>query len=197
MYDSVSLTEIPGDAEAVAGYVNGNWPTFPKLASKWPNAKRLSIAVSAEADADCLDIEKGDATPAQAPNWVRRQKARGVQRPVVYCSVSQARALLGTLAASGIPRPSVRVWTAHYTDKPHRCSAGCGFGMPTTADATQYTMRALGRNLDASLVSDTFFGQPSKLTLRAWILLQRARGVTWAALKTMWQWRLWRALGGK
>lgn len=202
MYDSITLTEIPKDAEAVAGYVNGRWPTYPKLAALFPHAHRLSIAVTAEADADCLDIEKYDATPAQAPGWVRRQQKRGVKRPVVYCAVSDAKTVLGVLAAAGISRSQVRLWTAHYTKTPHRCTSVCGFGFTGTADATQYTDVAEGRSLDASLVASTFF--PSTVTvavrrraLRAWILARHAHGATWAALKKTVNWKVWRRLGGK
>jgi hypothetical protein len=202
MYDSITLTEIPDTAQAVAGYVNGRWPTYPQLASKFPHAQRLSIAVTAEADADALDIENGDATPSQAPAWVRRQAARGVKFPAVYCSVSQAAAVLRALSDAGIRRSQVRLWTAHYTGTPHRCTRACVGGFAATADATQYTDKALGKNLDASLVSDAFFdpgvgAAVRRRALRAWVLAQRAHGTTWAKIKSQSQWRRWRKLGGK
>ena len=202
MYDDVNLDLIPADAEAVAGYVNGRWPTFSQLAKRWPKAKHLSIAVNAEYDADCLDIESGDATPAQAPTWVRRQIARGAKKPVVYSSVSEMPTVLSVLKASGIRRSKVRVWTAHYTGKPHRCGAECYRGFATVADATQYTDNALGRSLDASLVADSFFdpGIPAAVKrkmLRAWILARHAQGWTWARLKATTQWKTWKGLGGK
>lgn len=161
MYDSVTVPAIPADAIAVAGYVNGSWPTFPQLVRSHPHALRLSIAVSAHADADCLDVEQGDAIVAQAPAWVHRQLARGAHRPVLYTSVANARALLEVLAAAGIRRRHIRLWTAHYTDRPHRCGPACGFGLATTADATQYTCTALGRNLDASLCAWSFLHRPA------------------------------------
>ena len=202
MYDSVALDAIPVDAEAVAGYTSGRWPTFKEIPARWPKAKHLSIAVNAEQDADCLDIEKGDANPAQAPAWVRRQIARGVKKPVVYSSVSDMPTVLSILDISGIKRSQVRVWTAHYTLKPHRCDKSCGFGFNTTADATQYTNKALGKTLDASLISDAFFdpGVPAAIrrkALRAWILAHHARGWTWTRLKKTAQWKAWRKLGGK
>lgn len=158
MYDSVNVTQIPLDAEAVAGYVNGIWPTFSKLKAGFPRAHKLSVAVAAQYDADCLDVERGDALVADAPEWVQRQIARKVHRPVVYTSVSQARTLLDMLRARGIARDQIRLWTAHYTHKPHRCTAVCGFGFTGEADATQYSDHAFDRNLDASLCSPTFFG---------------------------------------
>lgn len=158
MYDSVNLSQIPSDAVAVAGYVNGYWRTFPEIQLQFPKAHHLSIAVTAQVDADCLDVEPGDARVDQAADWIRRQHRRGLKRPVIYTSVSQAARLMETLAKAGIPRSAYRLWTAHYTFKPHRCTKKCGFGMSGVADATQYTDRALGRNLDASLVEPTFFG---------------------------------------
>jgi hypothetical protein len=156
MYDSVDLTQIPADAVAVAGYVNGKYQTFPELATRFPHAKRGSIDVLANADADFLDVEKGDATPEHAAAWVKRQLALGRKRPGVYCSVSAVKGLLELLAAAGIPRTRIRLWTAHYTFLPHLCGPACGYGMSTTADATQYTDIALGHKLDASLCTPRF-----------------------------------------
>lgn len=157
MYDSVDLNQIPADAEAVAGYVGGHWPTFKHLAARWPKAKRLSIAVMAQEDADCLDVENGDASNTEAAFWFLRQRGRGLARPRFYTSVANAEALKAELAKSGIKRPAYRLWTAHYTGNAHRCSHVCGFGFDDTADATQYTDHALNRNLDASLCAPDFF----------------------------------------
>ena len=156
MYDSITVADIPATAVAVAGYMNGRWPTYPVLGETHPHAKRLSIAVSAIVDADCLDVEKWDATPEQAPAWVKRQQLRGVKRPVVYTSLSEAKTVLKVLKEHGIERNQIRLWTAHYTDRPHRCSPLCRFGFWARADATQYTDKALGRNLDASLCAPRF-----------------------------------------
>ena len=78
MYDSVDLSMIPGDAQAVGAYVDGKWATYTAAKAKFPKADILSIAVFAADDADCLDIETGDATPVQAAAWVLRQFARKV-----------------------------------------------------------------------------------------------------------------------
>lgn len=154
MYDSVTVSAIPSDARAVAGYVDGDWPTFHLLGRF--KANRLSIAVHSDADAACLDIEAGDATAGQAAGWVARQINRGQKTPVLYASRDTLPAVLRELRAAGIPRRQVRVWSAHYTDQPHICAPGsCGAAF--TADATQWTDKALGRNLDESLLSDSFF----------------------------------------
>lgn len=155
MYDSIDLTQIPADAPAVAGYTAGKWPTYPKLEVKFPKAKRLSIAIASRFNADCLDVEPGDATVADAPAWVHRQHSLGKRRPVVYCSASTANSLMDTLARAGIGRSKYRLWTAHYTHIPHICGAACG--VRGTADGTQWTNQSHGRNLDESLLLPTFW----------------------------------------
>ena len=157
MFDDIDLSLIPKDAPAVAGYVGGRWPTFSRLRSMFPSAKRVSIAVSASEDADILDIEAGDATNAEAASWFIRQRKQGAKRPGFYTSVSNVPALMGVLARAGVGRGDFRLWTAHYTGVPHLCSSRCYYGMPTTADATQYTDHALGRSLDESQVGPSFF----------------------------------------
>jgi hypothetical protein len=162
MFDSVSVGAIPANAPAVAGYVGGSWPTYLRLVQGFPRAYHLSIAVNAYEDAECLDIECGDATPYEAPAWVKRQLGRGVQRPVVYSSVSSMGAVLGALESDGIRPDAVRLWTAHYTGSPHICTPeSCGrYGLRVTSNATQWTDRALNSNLDESLCDETFFGPP-------------------------------------
>lgn len=158
LFDSIVLANIPPQAEAVAGYVNGYWPTYNAVVAKWPKARHLSIAVTSSANAECLDVEPGDATPADAPAWFKRQVERGVKRPVIYTGLSQAMAVISALANAGIKRSDYRLWTAHYTYEAHRCSPECGFGLNTTADATQFTNRSNGvaDALDESLCVGDF-----------------------------------------
>lgn len=157
MYDTVTLGVVPASPQAVAGYVGGSWPTYAGLVKDFPHARHVSIAVNAGEVADCLDVENGDATVGQAAAWFHRQTARGLKRPIIYTSISNAAALEQTLAAAGIARDAFLLWSAHYTLKPHICGPGCGFGN-VTADATQWTDRAHELNLDESLCSDAFFG---------------------------------------
>lgn len=157
MYDSIDISQVPGDAEAVAGYVNGHWPTYSSLAGAFPRALRLSIAVSADADADCLDVEAGNATIAQVPGWLARQAARGVWRPCVYASASVMGGVLGAVQVAGRSLSAYRYWSAHYGAGEHICGQNtCGL-VHRTMDGTQWTSRALGRNLDQSLLDDNFF----------------------------------------
>lgn len=157
MFDDVNVDLIPKWAKAVAGYVGGNWPTFSKLPKLFPNAKLVSIAVASNEDAEALDIERGDAVIEDAPAWFKRQVARGVKRPIFYIQLSEAQALINYLSHSGIRRSEYRLITAHYSYKRHLCSPKCGLGFRGSADATQWTDKALGRSLDETLCSKHFF----------------------------------------
>ncbi len=154
MFDTVTPDVIPPRAEAVAGYVGGQWPTYKTIVAKFPGAKHLSIAVTSAESADCLDVEPGDATIQQAPGWLKssRAKAANTLKPVLYTSLSQANALIAACHAAGIPRSSYLLWIAHWTKTPHLCGPECGLGFTGHADATQYDNRYDGKNLDVSLV---------------------------------------------
>lgn len=159
MYDAIDVDAIPEHAHCVAGYVGGHWPTYTELRRKFPHSHVLSIAVNAEEDAHCLDVERGDAREDQAAAWVRRQHGRGVRKPAIYASVSAMSGIVSTLHAGGINRQTVRLWSAHYTGHPHVCSPhSCGFLYEgTTVDGTQWTDKAHGRDLDESLLHEWFF----------------------------------------
>lgn len=163
MYDSVTIDQLPPGAPAYAGYVDGAYANVTEIRAQHPAAHILTIAVFPEHDADCLDVETGDATPADTPAWVQRQLARGVNRPVIYCSASIVAEVLDILAADGISRPQIRLWSAHYDAGQHICGPStCAYTVPggqviTACDGTQWTDTALGRNLDESILADTFF----------------------------------------
>jgi hypothetical protein len=144
MYDTTDPNaRLPTSTpRAVAGYVGGHWPSFRGLVARYPHAKHLSIAVNASEDAQCLDVETGDATPGQAPTWVRRQHKLGVARPVVYANTSTMPSVIAALTRAGIKRDEYLVWTAHYTDIEH---------IEPGSDATQWrNVETPGANYDVS-----------------------------------------------
>src|SRR6266851_7960549 len=93
MYDDVNVAALPAGATAYAGYVDGRWANYGTIVTKFPAARVLSIAVFAGDDAECLDVETGDATDAQIYAWFKRQESRKVWRPCVYTSVSNMNAV--------------------------------------------------------------------------------------------------------
>lgn len=168
MFDSIDLAVLAWvwanhRPNALAGYVGGNWPTWPPLEhlyGNYPAEHILSIAVFASEDAEFLDVETGDATIAQVYGWYTRQQARKAWRPGIYISAGSMPALLLTMNANAIARSSYRLWSAHYTGVPHICGPGtCGYPQ---ADGTQWTSSAFGRSLDQSLLRPSFFPAPPK-----------------------------------
>jgi hypothetical protein len=154
MWDSINPGQLPRGGAAYAGYVGGRWPTWVTLTGMFPGAHLLSIAIAASEDADCLDVETGDATIAQVHGWFTRQRQRGLHRPVLYISAGLAADLIATMTANGYARSEYRLWTAHYGLGEHICGTGCGYPQ---ADGTQWTSTALGRTLDQSLLTADFF----------------------------------------
>lgn len=158
MWDDITVSALPtGGSYAYGGYVDGLWPTYSDLPERFPNHRLFSIAVFTSDDAECLDIERGDATIEEAPGWFERQVARGVWRPALYTQAGNLKALEMEMRLRHVPRGSYRLWSAHYTGKAHLCSPeSCGYGL-SEADGTQWTSNALGINLDRSLLLPDFF----------------------------------------
>lgn len=148
MYDSVTVSAIPHDPFAAAGYTAGYWPTFLGLRHAYPDAHVVSIAITAGDHADCLDVEPGDATPAEAAGWVRADKAAGWPRPCVYSDWYEwTDELDPALEHAGISLRSVWRFDADYTGSAH---IDAGFA------ATQWTDHCLDKHLDCSLVLRSF-----------------------------------------
>ena len=140
MFDSVDPTRLPADAEMVAGYVDGAWPTYTGLLGRYPVV--VSIATSSSHPADVLDVESGDATTAAAPYWVTAMRAAGRARPTVYCNASTWPAVRAAFTAVGVAEPDY--WVAHYDNDP---------AVPPGAVAKQYRSDTAA-NLDYSSVAD-------------------------------------------
>jgi hypothetical protein len=154
MFDSIDLSAIPSDAQFVAAYVGGLWPTYDQAVVRFPHATILSVAVSASENADCLDVEAGDATVGQVAAWVKRQAARATWQPCLYASVDNMPAVLAALTAADINLSDCRFWSAHYTGEAHVCGPTTCKAIDRPMTGTQWTG---GANLDQSLLDNTFF----------------------------------------
>ena len=161
-YDSILNSELPAGAQAYAAYVDGglgDQPNYAHIVAAFPRAQHLSIALNPADDADCLDIENGAAAPEDFPDWHARQVKRGVSRPCGYANASTMEMLLlPLLASAGIPRASVRLWSAHYGAWEHICGPSTCNLISVAMDGTQWTNEALGRDLDQSVLLASFFG---------------------------------------
>jgi hypothetical protein len=112
MYDSINPSGIPAGATMVAGYVDGRYANMAGMAARFPSAVRVPIAVFPSTnDGTVLDVETGDATPAQAPGWVTMRRAAGVD-PTVYCNADTWPSVRSAFTAAGVPEP--HYWIAQY-----------------------------------------------------------------------------------
>lgn len=146
MIDACNPAHIPRSAVIVAGYIYGNcaWPAWAW--ALFPNARHVRIAtVQTINDGQVLDVERGDATPDQAPGWCARARQRG-QLPTVYTSVDNWQACRDAFALHGVPEPLW--WIAHY---------GVAPVLPAGAIALQY-VNEQPPGCDSSIVADYWPG---------------------------------------
>ena len=138
MYDAVSWENIPDNAEMVAGYIDG--PASQWSAEAWarfPHAVKVRITVNpADNEGDVLDVEQGDANPADAPGWIRRRHAAGAPFVTIYCNRS-------TLPAVQACRPGHRVQPVDL--HPGRYPAGTGRGRGPVSGRPARAVRHVGR----------------------------------------------------
>ena len=145
MYDSVHPGLIPLDCQLVAGYVDGayRW-TFADWV-RFAGKVTVPIAVSASTnDGIVLDVERFDATPAQAPGWVTMRRAAG-KDPSVYCSQSVWPTVRNAFIDAQVPEP--HYWIAAYP--------GDGPVVPAGAVAHQWVDHG---DYDESVVADYWPG---------------------------------------
>ena len=118
--DSVNPSAIPlGGINGVIGYANGRfrWSAEEthRFAAAGLQTAMVDVDGTAWAAACILDVERGDAGPAQAPGWIRNRNAfRG--DATIYCDLSTLPAVL---AATSRLSESWWLWIAHYTGHPH------------------------------------------------------------------------------
>lgn len=151
MYDTTDIPSsvIPADAQIVAGYIDGKYLSYPDMVTRFPAATHVAIAVFASDElGDVLDVETGDATPAQAPAWIKARRAAGYRRPTVYCPLSSANAVVWACNRAGLSQGvDFDLWVAHYDGSPAPAGAG--------EVAKQYLNHGPnGENYDVSAVYD-------------------------------------------
>lgn len=155
-FDSVSIGQIPSNSQAVAGYLNGSWPTFGSLVAAHPSALRLPITVHSAPVAGypvvCEDSEPGNPPASTTGPWAKAEIALGV-KPCVYSMLSWMPAIKASLRAWLGPnwRAMVLLWDANWTFVAH---------IDPGYDGTQFTDKARGLNLDESLMSTAFYVIP-------------------------------------
>lgn len=159
-YDDVTIGLIPPDAPVIIAYVDGRFANDKAARRAFPHATILTITVTGRPGARFCDCETGDLTPGGAARWAHDELHAG-RKPGIYGAVSSWPAIMAQLRAFDIARPDILVWTAHLAGA-HICAPNtCAYpGFLWTANGTQWTFNSHERNLDESLVDQTFIGTP-------------------------------------
>lgn len=104
----------------VAGYVDGRykWSRLDWL--RWRRAARVRIACFASTDdGDVLDVERGNATAEQVPDWLNLRRAsvkNRLARPAtVYCGTSDMLKVVDACHKAGVALPLF--WWASWNGK--------------------------------------------------------------------------------
>lgn len=112
MYDGIIPGEVPAGAQLYAAYLDGNWPDYNALVARYPHAVHVPVAVSSSYNGGkVLDVENGDATPAQSVNWVLARRKAGVD-PTIYCNTSTWPAVRTEFQLRKVTEP--HYWLAQY-----------------------------------------------------------------------------------
>lgn len=173
MADSIVTADLPEQSdwpgqtvqiEYEAGYVNGHWPNASQNVQRFGNAKRLvTIDVNGtHPSADVLDVENGDATPAQAAEWISARIAGGFNKAypgVIYCNRSNITAVFNAMAARGHKiGTDFRTWIAYDDNKPEHPD-----DMTGVTAVQEWTARASSGagHYDLSIVYDTSWKAPA------------------------------------
>lgn len=159
MWDDVTASLIPADAEYVGYYVDGRYANEAAIKARCPKAKLVGIAVTEADNADVLDVETGDAQIADIYYWLHRgQKPVTTRLPTIYTSVDNVDRMMLTMAANRfVHGRDFLIWSAHYTDSAHICGPTTCALTHTACDATQWTSHANSQSLDESECLPEFF----------------------------------------
>jgi hypothetical protein len=174
MFDSTTPAAIPHDAEIVGGYVDGSYKWADADWERFPHAQQVRICVTGDhTKGNCLDVERGDATPDHAPGWIQARQAAGVKYVTVYCDRTTLPAVIK--ACNGL---TYWHWVATLDGTAHIGGWHPGLG---PAAVQILPARALGFNADLSVVwADRW--HPSAPAGTAWVgravtALDAARGI--------------------
>lgn len=157
MYDGIN-TDVPAirklNPNMVAGYVDGRYAWSAADWEGW-NSRCVAVRIAvfpATNKGDVIDCENGDATPAQAAQWIRMRKAAGYYRPTVYCNrgtIPAVRSATGSLVLGS----DYDIWAADWTGAAHQVTAP-GPGAAVKLPATQFKS---GQLFDTSMVYDDWW----------------------------------------
>jgi hypothetical protein len=143
--DILALNHAP---QLVAGYADGTYAWSQADWALFPNSVHVRIAVRWTAVGQVLDVENGDATPAEAVEWCRQTMASTPNNELtVYCNASTWPQVRSAFQNAGVTEP--QYWIAEWDNNAVLISG---------AVAKQYINNPNGLNVDVSVVADHWPG---------------------------------------
>jgi hypothetical protein len=118
----------------VAYYIDGRYAWTPVEIALFPNSVHIQIATRYTTNAgNFLDVENGDATPAQAAVWANQRRLSGYEYPGIYCSRDAQQSVINAFNNlgvdlpgwwiadwDGVDRPELpTTWGKQYASTPH------------------------------------------------------------------------------
>jgi hypothetical protein len=134
-----------------AGYGRGSYTNMASVKARFPGSKYVSVSPYVTTGVDCLDVEPGDAVPADAPAFVRGWTPVNTTKPVIYANAYSMPSVVSSLSKAGIARSQYFLWVAEWDQSPH---------IPGGYDAKQYWSTS---GYDADSFNDYMFGPPVAL----------------------------------
>lgn len=125
--DSVNPAGMQKGNDVYAGYgLLSSFADMVAIKALFPGKKYVEITPRV-GPGDCLDIETGDAVPADAPLFIAQWHKVNTVRPVIYANASTMPEVKTALAS--VPRTSYFLWVAQWDGNP---------AIPAGYDAKQY-----------------------------------------------------------
>lgn len=158
VYDSVTYSDIPMDAEYVALYDDGSGAAPQDLGGHFTDLKvRLSITVFARDNiGDILDVENGDANPSDAPTWINERRNAGATWAAIYVNKNTLPLVQAAMERDGVTDVPYIVadWRSNAEQEPTipEGAVGIQYANPDTS----------GGHYDLSLVDDTWLQSVGK-----------------------------------
>jgi hypothetical protein len=146
--DAAQMAARASGYQLVAGYDDGLYAWSAEEWALFPGTVHVHIAAfSTTNSGTVLDVENGDATPAQSVDWVLMRRKAGAD-PSVYCNTSTWPLVRAAFAARNVAEP--HYWIANYDGVAE---------VPNGAIAKQYADNIrLGKPWDISAVADHWPG---------------------------------------
>lgn len=128
--DSVSPGGMQSGKDVYGGYGAGGFEDYEEVKRDFPGKLYISVAPFVVSGVDCLDIETGDAVPADGPAFVRGWHKVNTNLPMIYANMSTMPAVKEALDAANLPRSAYYLWVAEWDGSPD---------IPAGYDGIQYS----------------------------------------------------------